>query len=144
VPRSQQGPVYDHHHGHVFVGAIDPAALGAELDQAVALTAKAGACSFHHVRTVHGSAENMAARPRPLLLFSYAAVDAWPLVERFDLEEFDGRILRGAPTLESRQVALPVRVPLPREAAADSIFDDQAAIAGRSFGLAPQPPPGKE
>lgn len=42
--------------------------------------------------------------------------------------------LRGAPTLEPRQTALPVRIPLPRVAVADSIFDDQAAIRGRSFG----------
>lgn len=122
----------------VFVGAIDPAAPGGQLDRAVALTDRAGACKLHHVRTLHGSAENASPRPRPLLLFSYAAVDAWPLVERFDLEAFDGRILRGAPTLEPRQVALPVRIPLPRVPAADSIFDDQAAVASRSFGSAPQ------
>jgi ectoine hydroxylase-related dioxygenase (phytanoyl-CoA dioxygenase family) len=139
VPGSHRGPVHDHHHDGVFVGAIDPAALGAALDRAVALTARAGSCSFHHVRTLHASAENAGPRPRPLLLFSYAAVDAWPLVERFDLEAFDDRILRGAPTLEPRQVALPVRIPLPRVAEAESIFDDQAAIAGRSFGPAPQP-----
>ncbi len=134
IPGSHRGPVYDHHHEGLFVGAIDPAALGAEPERAVALTGPAGACTFHHVRTVHGSAENRGGRPRPLLLFSYAAVDAWPLVDPVELEEFDGRILRGGPTLEPRQVALPVRVPLPKVAQADSIYDDQAAISGRSFG----------
>ena len=134
VPGSHKGPVHDHHHEGVFVGAIDPATLGADGDRAVALTGKAGACSFHHVRTLHGSAENLGPGPRPLLLFSYAAVDAWPVGERVDLEAFDGRILRGAPILAPRQTALPVRIPLPRVAAADSIFDDQAAIRGRSFG----------
>jgi hypothetical protein len=33
-------------------------------------------------------------------------------------------------------------VPLPRVTDADSIFDDQAAVAGRSFGPAPAAPEG--
>lgn len=136
VPGSHKGPVYDHHHGGVFVGAFDPSELGALRDQAVALTGRAGSCTFHHVRSVHGSSENRGARPRPLLLFSYAAVDAWPLVDPIELEEFDSRILRGRPTLAPRQEALPVRISLPRVTGADSIFDDQAAVVGKSFGTA--------
>ena len=133
IPGSHKGPVHDHHHEGIFVGALDPADLGGARDTAKVLTGKAGACTFHHVRTVHGSAENLTDTPRPLLLFSYAAVDAWPLVEPVDLEEFDGRILRGRPTLTPRQEAAPVRLPLPRPQV-DSIFEHQAAVAGRSFG----------
>ncbi len=136
IPGTHKGPVYDHHHDGVFVGALDPTDLGALHGQAVALTGKAGSCSFHHVRTVHGSSENRSATPRPLLLFSYAAVDAWPLVDRFELEEFDNRILRGRPTLAPRQEALPVRISLPRVEGAGSIFDDQVAVSGQSFGAA--------
>ncbi len=136
IPGSHKGPVYDHHHDGVFVGALDPADLESLRGQAVALTGKAGSCTFHHVRMVHGSSENRGATPRPLLLFSYAAVDAWPLVNRFELEEFDSRILRGRPTLAPRQEALPVRISLPRVEGADSIFDDQAAVGGKSFGAA--------
>jgi hypothetical protein len=51
-----------------------------------------------------------------------------------ELEDFDKRILRGRPTLTSRQVALPVRLPLPGQPDTDSIFEDQPAVAGRSFG----------
>ena len=133
IPGSHKGPVHDHHHEGIFVGALDPADLGGARDTAIALAGKAGACTFHHVRMVHGSAENLTDIPRPLLLFSYAAVDAWPLVEPVELEEFDGRILRGRPTLTPRQEAAPVRLPLPRPHV-DSIFEDQAAVAGRSFG----------
>ena len=134
IPGSHKGPVHDHHHDGSFVGALDPIALGSARDTAVALTGKAGSCTFHHVRMVHGSAENITEMLRPLLLFSYAAVDAWPLVEPVDLEEFDGRILRGQPTLTPRQEAAPIRVPLPRDPNVGSIFDDQAAVSGRSFG----------
>ncbi len=37
------------------------------------------------------------------------------------------------PTLAPRQEAVPVRLPLPRNPQADSIFDDQARVAGRFF-----------
>ncbi|MCP4245903.1 MAG: phytanoyl-CoA dioxygenase family protein [bacterium] len=133
VPGSHRGPVYDHHHDGKFVGAIDPAVAAAVLDKAVALTGPAGACTFHHVRMLHGSTVNRGSRERPLLLFSYAAVDAWPLVDAPPLAEFDSRILRGQPTLAPRQEALPIRLPLPKDPAADSIFDDQASVVGRSF-----------
>ena len=134
VPGSHRGPVYDHHDGGTFVGALDPREIAGGLDEAVALTGPAGSCTIHHVRTVHGSTENRGSGSRPLLLFSYAAVDAWPLVDIPELAEFDSRILRGAPTLTPRQLALPVRIPLPRDPAADSIFDNQASVKGRSFG----------
>jgi len=136
IPGSHKGPVYDHHHEGVFVGGVDPDDLGAERERAVALTGRAGSCTIHHVRTLHGSRENRSGRPRPLLLYSYVAVDAWPLIKECDLEEFDSRILRGAPTLAPRQAALPVRLPLPRVETHDSIFDNQDAISGRSFGPA--------
>jgi ectoine hydroxylase-related dioxygenase (phytanoyl-CoA dioxygenase family) len=137
IPGSHKGPIHDHHFAGRFVGALDPSALGPDRESAVALTGKAGSCTIHHVRTVHGSAENLTETPRPLLLFSYAAVDAWPLVEPVELAEFDSRILRGQPTLTPRQEAAPVRLPLPREPNIGSIFDDQAPVSGRSFGPRP-------
>ncbi len=36
--------------------------------------------SFHHVRLVHGSAQNASDRPRRLLLYEYSAADAFPLM----------------------------------------------------------------
>ncbi len=131
---SHQGPAYDHHQDGVFVGALDPDDPGAKAGRAVALTGKAGDCTFHHVRTAHGSTDNRGNSVRPLLLFSYAAVDAWPLVGPVDLAAFDRRILRGQPTLAPRQQAVPVRIPLPRVAGADSFYEDQAAVRGKSFG----------
>ena len=133
VPGSHKGPVFDHHHDGLFVGAMDPGAPGFDAGGAVALTGPAGSVTFHHVRTVHGSAENLSARPRPLLLFSYLAIDTWPIVEKCDLADFNARILRGEATRQPRQEQLPIRIPLPPVPGADSIFENQEAVAGRSF-----------
>lgn len=136
IPGSHKGVVHDHHHEGVFVGAIDPAELYADREHAVVLTGPAGAVTLHHVRTLHASSENTGVRARRLLLFSYAAADAWPLVPEEPLEAFDARLIAGAPTLVPRMEALPVRLPLPRRPEADSIFEDQASVAGRSFAQA--------
>jgi ectoine hydroxylase-related dioxygenase (phytanoyl-CoA dioxygenase family) len=133
VPGSHKGPVFDHHHDGLFVGAMDPGAPDFDAGGAVDLTGPAGSVTFHHVRTVHGSAENLSARPRPILLFSYLAVDAWPIVEKYDLADFNARILRGDATRQPRQERLPIRIPLPPVPGADSIFENQEAVAGRSF-----------
>ena len=136
IPGSHKGPVFDHHRDGIFIGALDPADLGEARGKAVALTGPAGSVSIHHVRTVHGSRENTSASWRPLLLYSYAAADAFPVYKQLDIEAFDGRILRGAPTREARQTAVPVRIPYPRNPADDSIFDNQKDVQGRSFGNA--------
>ena len=59
-----------------FVRAIACEALASYVEGAVPLAAPAGSITIHHVRLVHGSTENLTLRPRPLLLFSYAAVAA--------------------------------------------------------------------
>ena len=74
------------------------------------------------------SSDNRSERERPLLLYSYAAVDAFPVFERYDLAEYDSRIVRGSPTLTPRVEPVPMRLPEPRPQAADSIFDNQAAL----------------
>jgi phytanoyl-CoA hydroxylase len=82
--------VWDHHLDGRFCGAMDPTKTP-ELDysKAVPCIGKAGTCSFHHVRLVHGSAQNTSAKPRQLLLYECAAADAWPLVNFKDLDEFN-------------------------------------------------------
>ena len=135
IPGSHRGPVLDHHHEGLFVGSCRAGELGALADDAVPLAGRAGSITIHHVRTLHGSLENRLNRDRRLLLMCYMAIDAWPLASEgpFDLAEFDSRILRGEPTLQPRQEALPVRSPVPRIPDSDSIFEDQEMVAGRSF-----------
>src|SRR5437016_6095867 len=102
LPGTHRGPVYDHHSEGSFCGAMDPSAVDLDFSKAVPTTGPAGSMSFHHVRLVHGSAQNTSDRPRTLLLYEYAAADAWPLLGVSNLADFDGRLIAGPPTLEPR------------------------------------------
>ena len=125
-PGSHKGPVYDHHCDGVFRGMVNTELSADLLDSAVDLAAPAGAISIHHVRTLHASRNCTANTTRPLLLYSYAAVDALPVFDSYDLDEFDSRILRGEPVREARMEALPIRLHLPQKPGTDSIYDTQA------------------
>ncbi|HUV20249.1 MAG TPA: phytanoyl-CoA dioxygenase family protein [Gammaproteobacteria bacterium] len=126
IPGSHRGPVYDHHHNGTFTGAIAEGDLGNLPDSAIDLVAPAGSISIHHVRTLHASTNCSADTTRPLLLFSYAAVDAFPVFSAYDLDEYDARILRGQAVRQGRMEALPIRLHLPQKPGADSIYDNQA------------------
>ena len=125
LPKSHKGPIYNHHKEGVFCGAVETNCIK-NVSDAIALTAPAGSISIHHVRTLHASAENYSASDRPLLLFSYSAVDAFPVFSSFALEEYDRKIIRGKPTVIPRSDNIPMRLPLPRKVGASSIFDDQS------------------
>ena len=133
LPGTQTGPVFDHHADGYFCGAID-AAAGPDFSAAVPVTGRAGAMSFHHVRTVHGSAQNLSAHPRALLLYEYAAADAWPLSGVADLAAFDARLVSGKPTIAPRLTHVPVRMPLPPAPHQGSIYENQASAKNRYFG----------
>lgn len=138
VPGSHRGKVYDHHQNGYFIGGIGASLLDGVLDKAVPLTAPAGSVSVHHVRTLHGSTTNRSDRNRPLLLFNYVAVDAFPIFHKFNWEEFNNRILRGEPTFEPRVEAVPVRVPNPTPKPRDkyatgSLFDLQKEMEGALY-----------
>src|SRR5215468_11619214 len=133
LPGTHRGPVYDHHANGAFCGAIDPAQTSLAFDEAVALTGTAGSMSFHHVRTVHGSAQNLSDSPRALLLYEFAAADAWPLAGVADLDAFDARIVVGSPTIEPRLEKVPVRMPLPPAPRQGSIYENQTSATRRYF-----------
>lgn len=135
VPGTHLGPVWSHHSDDGrFCGAIDPAEIEAEIPRAIPLMGRAGSMSFHHVRTLHGSAQNVSERSRNLLLYEVAAADAWPLKGVADLDEFDSRLLSGSgPTIMPRLAAVPVRVPLPPPLRQGSIYETQAGATERSY-----------
>ena len=135
LPDTHTGPTYDHHADGRFCGAMDVAGSGLDLSKAVPCVGKAGAVSFHHVRLVHGSAENTSTRERPLLLYECAAADAWPLVNFTNLDEFDSRMICGEPTIEPRLVPVPVRMPLPPALNQGSIYENQSAAKSRYFSV---------
>jgi ectoine hydroxylase-related dioxygenase (phytanoyl-CoA dioxygenase family) len=134
IPGSHRGPVYDHHVDGRFCGAMDPTRKEVDFSKAVSCTGKAGSCSFHHVRLVHGSAENRSKRPRPLMLYECGAADAWPLVNWTNLDEFNSRMICGQPTLEPRLEKVPVRMPYPPALKQGSIYENQTIIRNRFFG----------
>ena len=129
MPGTHRGPVHDHHIDGRFCGAIDSGSCGLDFSKAVSCGGKAGSCSFHHVRLVHGSAENRSRRPRPLLLYQCGAADAWPLVNWTNLEEFDSRIICGRPTIEPRVEKVPIRMPYPPALKQGSIYENRPSSA---------------
>jgi ectoine hydroxylase-related dioxygenase (phytanoyl-CoA dioxygenase family) len=133
VPGSHKGPVFDHHAEGFFCGAIDPASCSLDFARAVPITGRAGSMSFHHVRAVHGSAQNVSSRPRALLLYEFAAADAWPLMGVPDLASFDARLVTGEPSIEPRLAPVPVRMPLPPAPNQGSIYENQLTAKRRYF-----------
>lgn len=135
VPGTHRGPVWSHHSADGrFCGAIDPKEIEAEIARAVPLMGPAGSMSFHHVRTLHGSAQNVSTRSRNLLLYEVAAADAWPLKGVPDLAEFDSRLLEGSgPTITPRCADVPIRVPLPPPLRQGSIYETQLGAQERSY-----------
>jgi len=127
------GPIFDHHADGRFCGGIDPTAVTLPFDKAVTLAGKAGSASFHHVRLVHGSAQNTSTKPRQLLLYEAGAADAWPLVNFTTLEEFDSRMLCGKPTIEPRAEKVPMRMPFPPAVNPGSIYENQTSASRRYF-----------
>jgi len=133
LPDTHRGPVYDHHSDGYFCGAMDPEACGLDFGKAVPAVGRAGSMSFHHVRAVHGSAQNTSDKPRVLLLYEFAASDAWPLSGVPDLAAFDSRIVAGEPTIAPRLADVPVRMPLPPAPHQGSIYENQTTAKSRYF-----------
>ena len=90
--------------------------------------------SFHHVRMVHGSAQNVSDKPRRLLLYEYTAGDAWPLLGVKDFAEFNRLLVSGTPGNTPRMESMPVRMPLPPAPHQGSIYENQTSAANRYFG----------
>jgi phytanoyl-CoA hydroxylase len=135
VPGTHKGPTYDHHdHEGYFCGAMDTEQSGVDLSKAVPCEGPAGSCSFHHVRLIHGSAQNTSAKPRGLLLYEMAAGDAFPLMGTGNYDDFKNRLLFGQPTIVPRFREAPVRMPLPPAKNQGSIYENQTA-GKRFFGF---------
>jgi phytanoyl-CoA hydroxylase len=136
LPGTHDGAVFDHHADGYFSGAMDPGLQQLDYSAAVPLIGRAGSMTIHHVRLVHGSALNKSSKPRRLLLHEYAAADAWPLLGVASLAEFNGRMVRGNPTLEPRLANVPVRIPLPPSPFQGSIYENQKTSRKRFFAKA--------
>ena len=125
VPQSHLGKTLNHHYKGIFSGSVDLEKERIDLSTAVKITGKAGSASFHHVKTLHGSSPNFSNRPRRLLLFEFAAADAWPLVD-FEVygnfSEYEEKIVIGKNTLQPRCENVDMIMPYPRPPNPDSIY----------------------
>ena len=137
-PGTHRGPIFDHHAGGYFAGAMTPEAAGLNMAEAVPLTGPAGSLTIHHVRTVHGSDFNRSGMDRRVLFYEITAADAFPVLggmsKMQSLEEYDSRLLCGAPTISPRLADVPIRIPQPQPEAAGSIYEIQTQAVARSFG----------
>jgi ectoine hydroxylase-related dioxygenase (phytanoyl-CoA dioxygenase family) len=133
VPGSHRGPVYDHHADGAFCGAIAADDIADQIKDAVPLIGPAGSITIHHVRTLHGSAINRSGQARPLLLISYTAADAWPLMGISDFHSFTNHLISGSECTAARLEAVPVRMPLPAAAFQGSIYENQRTQRDRAF-----------
>ncbi len=132
VPGTHKGPTFDHHEPDgYFTGGMDADACGLDFSKAVPCEGAAGSCSFHHVRLVHGSAQNMSHKPRGLLLYEIAAGDAFPLMGVGNHDDFKSRLLYGEESVVPRFREAPVRMPLPPAKNQGSIYENQTA--GKRF-----------
>lgn len=140
LPGTHKGPVFSHHGADgLFCGAIDPDTCGLDFSKAVACEGAAGTCSFHHVRLVHGSAQNTSDRSRALLLYEAGAADAFPLLGIADYDDFKRRLLCGQETIVPRMRDVPIRMPMPPAKNQGSIYENQTAGAKRYFGFVDTP-----
>ena len=134
VPGSHKGPVWDHHSADgYFCGAMDSTRREVDFESAVPLTGRAGSMSFHHVRLVHGSAQNVSDHPRRLLLYEYSAADSSPLMGIKDYAAWNGALVSGQPSNRPRLSDVPVRMPLPPAPHQGSIYENQTSAANRYF-----------
>ena len=125
IPKSHKNKLYNHHYKGNFVGKITEKL---NTQKAISMIGSAGTVTFHHVRTLHASGLNSTNNSRPLLLFGYSAVDAWPLTyhkgssidPNNNLKDFDKLIIKGKKTLTPRIEKNPIKMPLPRMS--DSIY----------------------
>ena len=137
IPGTHKGPTYDHHQDGHFVGAIDPDTSGIDFSKAEKITGKAGSCSFHHVRMMHGSGQNTSGKDRRLLLLQVAAADAWDIrgMSRIgSWEQYEATMIAGTVTNVPRVVPAPIRLPFPEPLKKGSIYESQSLVKNKYFG----------
>ncbi len=112
VPGSHDGPLYDLYDGDRWVGALGAGDVKqARVEAAVYPTGPAGSITVHNCRTVHGSARNTSDRPRPLLLQTYAAADAFAYTDLVKRSPHGEELIRGAPARWARHDPRPCLMP---------------------------------
>ncbi|MFL6243993.1 MAG: phytanoyl-CoA dioxygenase family protein [Acidimicrobiia bacterium] len=113
VPRSHDGPLFDlYDDDGRWVGALrDRDVERAGVDAAEYPIGPAGTITVHNCRTVHGSAPNRSDRPRPLLLQTYVAADAFAYTDLVKQSPHGEELIRGEPARWARHDPRPCLMP---------------------------------
>jgi ectoine hydroxylase len=113
VPGSHDGPLFDlYDEDERWVGALrDGDVDRAGVDAAEYPVGPAGTITVHNCRTVHGSAPNRSDRPRPLLLQTYAAADAFAYTDLVKQSPHGEELIRGEPARWARHDPRPCLMP---------------------------------
>ncbi|MBA2327964.1 MAG: phytanoyl-CoA dioxygenase family protein [Actinobacteria bacterium] len=113
VSGSHDGPLFDLYDGDDrWVGAL----RNDDVDRAQVGVAEypvgpAGTITVHNCRTVHGSAPNRSDHPRPLLLQTYAAADAFSYTDLIKQSPHGEELIRGEPARWARHDPRPCLMP---------------------------------
>jgi ectoine hydroxylase-related dioxygenase (phytanoyl-CoA dioxygenase family) len=112
VSGSHDGPLFDLYDGDDWTGAL----RDDDLERAKVRTAEypvgpAGTVTVHSCRTVHGSAANASDRPRPLLLQTYTAADAFAYTDLVRRSPHGEEVIRGNPARWARHDPRPCLMP---------------------------------
>ncbi len=135
LPGSHRGPVYEHYDAAGrFVGCMRPADVArleaAEGARTRLLALPAGSIHIHHYRLVHWSAPNASPAERRLLINSYSAADALPLVPDTTHSPLYGTIVRGRPARTVRREAGTLLMPPDFSRGYTSIYELQSQAGG--------------
>ena len=132
IPGSHKKKVFNHHNEeNNFIGKINTKRSKINVKKNVSLMGSAGTVTFFHCRTIHGSGLNYTSNNRPLLLFSYRACDAWPLINDgnshhdVNFENYEKNIIFGKKSLIPRCKEVPIIIPLPKKKHYVSIYQLQ-------------------
>ena len=113
-----------------------PRAIEAEIARAVPLTGRAGSMSFHHVRLLHGSAQNVSDQPAraPALRVRRGrrVAAAWACRTSPTSTPASSPASR---RIEPRVTPAPVRLPLPPALHQGSIYENQSDASRRYFAV---------
>jgi len=111
VPGSHLGELFDQYDGDRWVGHLSDDSLARlDVSSAVFPSGPAGTVTVHNCRTVHGSAPNLSARHRPLLLQTYAPADAFTYTDLVKRSPHGDTLVRGEPARWARHDPRPCQV----------------------------------
>ncbi|HEY4401044.1 MAG TPA: phytanoyl-CoA dioxygenase family protein [Acidimicrobiia bacterium] len=113
VSGSHDGPLFDlYDEDDRWTGALRDRDIEiAGVDAAEYPIGPAGTITVHNCRTVHGSAPNRSDRPRPLLLQTYAAADAFAYTDLVKQSPHGEELIRGEPARWARHDPRPCLMP---------------------------------